>query len=469
MRTKNENLKNSFFLMLICLFAVIQIFASPTQAYADDLYALFGKESYRTYQTIDEISSRILNICNKHQFKYFAILSKWEAYPVSEQEQIEDVEEYVDMAKKDLQFILEYDDTEIGELFGKQFKKYENELENVKKNPNLFLDNKVIFFNYAMNAQDLAMWYDYYTLFKNNTIVPFTNQYIYTNSTRISVNKVREGKDAEKKEGINELKELISVLEEYRKSDNTPNILKGYCKELINHFNRVIDGKPSDLSALVKGDRYWVEGLIGVGQEFDKIQEYNFYTLKFNNFADFPTLDIAKKVKAKDLNNFITMLQSVPTSSAEVIDLKKKHYDLIYALANEKSKGELPISLDDTYVDFVRYFDYMARYVARVQQQYGINFSSSNVVKEIETFKSKLTCLDTQIDEFYTSVAYKPIHVEDTTEYRNLAIKEPTNWGKIVPFLLIGIFLAIVGFIGYKTVKNLNRGNDEDEYYDQYY
>jgi len=115
--------------------------------------------------------------------------------------------------------------------------------------------------------------------------------------------------------------------------------------------------------------------------------------------------------------------------------LKKKHYDLIYALANEKSKGELPISLDDTYVDFVRYFDYMARYVARVQQQYGINFSSSNVVKEIETFKSKLTCLDTQVDEFYTSVAYKPIHVEDTTNIETLPSKNrPTGEKSFVSF-----------------------------------
>jgi len=93
---------------------------------------------------------------------------------------------------------------------------------------------------------------------------------------------------------------------------------------LINHFNRVIDGKPSDLSTLVKGDRYWVEGLIGVGQEFDKIQEYNFYTLKFTTSPIFPTLDIAKKSKSKDLNNFIPMLQSVPASSAEVIDFEKE-------------------------------------------------------------------------------------------------------------------------------------------------
>ena len=463
------NLKSSLVFIFVLLFAA-HFLVPFLNVYADDLYTLFGNESYKTYRTIDELSSRMLSASNKHQLKYFAILSKWETYPVNDQERIQDVSGYVDTAVEDLKFILEYDDTEVGKLFVRQYKNYEKELKEVKKNPDLFFDNKVIFFNYAMNNPELAAWYDYYTLFKENTLQPFANQYIYTNSTRISVNKVREGNAEEKKEGIRELKELIAILEKYQKSDNTPNILKGYCKEIINHFNRVIEGKDSDISALVKGDRYWLEGLIPVGQEFDKMSEYNFYVIKFNQFADFPTLELSRKLKAKDLNRFITMLQSVPATSQEVIELKKKHYDLIYALANEKNNGDIPVSAEKAYADFIEYHKYMDSYFRKVQQQYGTGFNSEKVVAEIENFKSRLSCLDTKIDDFYTTIAYKPVYVEDTTEYRNLATKDPVEFGKIVPGVIIGLFLLVAGFVVYKVVKNnlQNRDNDGD-FYDGYY
>lgn len=460
---KQRRIKAS--LVVVIYFVILMFTIFPSNSYADELYNLFGQETFRTYQTIDEISSRMLNVCNKHQLKYFSILSKWEVYSVSDQEMLEDIKEYIDMVVKDLEFILEYKDTEIGKLFIQQFKNYKSDLTQLEKNPNLFFDNKVIFFNYAMNNSDLAIWYDYYTLFKENTIIPFADQYIYTNNTRINVKKIREGNDKEKQEGKKELKELISILENYRKSNSTPNIIKGYCKEAISHFNRVINGEKSDISSFVKGDRYWVEGLIQVGQEFDKMQEFNFYVMKFSDFSDYPTLELARKLDAEDLNNAITMLQSVPASSREIIELKRKHYDFICSLANEKNQKTISSSTEKLYVDFVNYYRYLSLYFSKLQEQYGVGFSSNSVVNEIEAYKSRLSCLDTEIDKFYTDISYKPVYVEDTTEYRNLAIANPKNWTKIISRILIGIFTVVFVTVVYKAIKNRN----ENEYYDDYY
>ena len=141
------------------------------------------------------------------------------------------------------------------------------------------------------------------------------------------------------------------------------------------------------MSKLIRSDRYWVEGLIQVGQEFDKMTEYNFYVMKFNKFADFPTVELSKKLKAKELNTFITMLQSVPASSNEIIQLKKKHYDLIYSIANYKNKSQFSKGVEETYSEFFRYYRYLDTYFSAIQQQYGTGFSSSNVIKEIDIYK----------------------------------------------------------------------------------
>lgn len=469
MNLKNQNPKKIVILLFSFIF-LFQLIIPSTQALANnDLLTLFGKESYTTYHTIDEVMNRTLNVSNKHQLKYFSILAKWKTYSVNDQERVQDVQGYVDMVIEDLQFVLNYTDTEIGKKFKERFLHYQSDMKKVVKDTNLFYDNSVIFFNYIMDSPELEMWYSYYSQFKNNILVPFSNQYIYNNDVRINIKKIREGNDTERKEGISELKKVIANLKSYQNSKDTPNIMKGYCKEAIKHFNNVIDGKKSDLSKLIRADRYWVEGLIQVGQEFDKIQEYNFYVMKFNQFSDFPTIELSKKLKSKELNQFVTMLQSVPAHSKEVIELKKKHYDLIYAISNYKNKNELPIKIEQAYPDFFKYYHYLDTYFLMVQEQYGINFNSDNVKKEIEAYKTKLSCLDTKFDDFYTNVNYAPVQIEDTTEYRNLAIKDAVNWGKMIPYALIGVFVVVVGVILYKVIASKRQNHRHDDYYDDYY
>mgnify|MGYP000996431727 CR=1 FL=1 len=473
MKIKNLIQKSKIFILFLGLLLLFQTIVSPVQALAatqDELLILFGKESYATYHTIDEFMSRTINVSNKHQLKYFSILAKWKTYSVSDQERIQDIQNFVDMVTKDCEFALNYTNTEIGKKFKNQYLQYQEDLKKLTTNFDMFYDENVIFFNYIMNSKELATWYDYYVLFKENVLMPFANQYVYNNNTRINVKKVREGNKTEKKEGINELNKLISTMKFYRDDKNTPNIIKGYCSEVIKNYTNIINGKKSDLSKLIRGDRYWTEGLIQVGQEFDKISEYNFYIMKFNKFADFPTVELSKNLKAKDLNTFITMLQTVPATSKEVIQLKKKHYDLIYSISNYKNKNEQTKKVEEIYSDFFKYYHYLDAYFSTIQKQYGMSFSSNNVIKEIDAYKTKLSCLDTQANEFYTNIKYTPVHIEDTTEYRNLAIKDNKNLGKIFLYSLIGIFAFIVGAVIYKVIKNKKQGNqNDDDYYDNYY
>jgi hypothetical protein len=472
MKIKKIIPKNKIFIIFLTLLFLSQIFIPSINVWAatqNDLLVLFGKENYTTYYTIDELMSRIINVSNKHQLKYFNILAKWETYSVSDQEQLQDVQGFIDMITQDYQFISDYTNTEIGKKFKNRYKQYQEDLKKLTTDFNMFYDERVIFFNYAMDSQELGAWYDYYVLFKENTLKPFANKYIYNNNVRISVKKVREENKEEKKEGIEELNKLISTLKSYRDAKDTPNIIKGYCSEMIKHYTNIINGKKSDLSKLIRADRYWVEGLIQVGQEFDKLSEYNFYVMKFNKFADFPTIELAKKLKAKELNNFITMLQTVPATSKEIIQLKKKHYDLIYSISNYKNKNELSKKVEETYPEFFKYYNYLSTYFSAIQKKYGIGFSSSNIIKEIDAYKDKLSCLDSQADEFYTNVKYSPIYVEDTTEYRNLAIKDNKNWSKVFLYSLIGIFAFIVCMIVYKAIGNKKESNDYDDYYDNYY
>lgn len=467
--------KPKIFITFLTLLLLLQIFAPTVNVSAatqDEMLALFGKESYDTYYTIDELMSRILNVSNKHQLKYFQILAKWQTYSVSDQERLEDIEGYIDMATEDCKFILDYSGIEIGKKFINRYKQYQSNLKTLTENFDSFYDDRVIFFNYAMDSEKLGTWYDYYVLFKENILQPFANEYIYNNSVRISVKKVREGNSEEKKEGINELKDLISTLKSFRDTKDTPNIIKGYCSELIKHYTNIINGKQSDLSKIIRGDRYWVKGLIQVGQEFDKLSEFNFYVLKFNQFADFPTIDLSKKLKAKKLNEFITMLKTVPASSKEIIQLKKKHYDLIYSLANYKNGNRLSGTVEELYPEFFQYYNYLNTYFTAIQKQYGNGFSSSNVNSEIELYKDRLSCLDSQADEFYTNIKYSSVYVEDTTEYRNLAIKDSKNWTKFILFSLIGIFILMVGIIIFKIVRGKKEDSDYDDYndyYDNYY
>lgn len=469
-KTKNKILYKILivFLSLLLLFQIIVPAIDVLAATQNDLLTLFGKETYTTYYTIDELMSRILNVSNKHQLKYFQILAKWKTYSVSDQERLEDIKGYIDMATEDCKFILDYSGTEIGKKFISRYKQYQADLKTLTENFDSFYDDKVIFFNYAMDSEELGTWYDYYVLFKENVLQPFANKYIYNNNVRISVKKVRDGNSEEKKEGINELKNLISTLKSFRDSKDTPNIIKGYCSELIKHYTNIINGKKSDLSKIIRGDRYWVEGLIQVGQEFDKVSEFNFYVLKFNQFADFPTIDLSKKLKAKKLNEFITMLKTVPASSKEIIQLKKKHYDLIYSLANYKNGNELSGTVDEVYPEFFQYYNYLDTYFAAIEEQYGSGYSSSNVTSEIDSYKDRLSCLDSQADEFYTNIKYSPVHVEDTTEYRNLAIKDSKNWTKFILFSLIGVFVIVVGIIIFKAVRGKKADNDYDDYNDYY-
>lgn len=470
-KTKNKILYKILivFLSLLLLFQIIVPAIDVLAATQNDLLTLFGKETYTTYYTIDELMSRIINLSNKHQLKYFSILSKWGNYSVSDQERVQDIQGFIDMVIQDYQFISDYTNTEIGKKIKNRYDQYKEDLKKLTSDYNIFYDKRVIFFNYIMDSQELGAWYDYYVLFKEKILMPFANTYVYNNSVRISVKKVREGNATEKKEGIEELKKLISALKSYRDSKDTPNIIKGYCSELIKHYTNIINGKKSDLSKLIRGDRYWVEGLIQVGQEFDKMAEYNFYVMKFNKFADFPTVELSKKLKAKELNTFITMLQSVPASSNEIIQLKKKHYDLIYSIANYKNKSQFSKGVEETYSEFFRYYRYLDTYFSAIQQQYGTGFSSSNVIKEIDVYKDRLSCLDSQADEFYTNVKYSPISVKDTTEYRNLAIKDSKNWSKVFLYSLIGIFILIACFIIYKVLDSRQENDDYDDYYDNYY
>lgn len=449
------------FLFLISI-PLVEVYATT----GNDLLELFGKETYTTYYTIDELMSRIINLSNKHQLEYLRILAKWETYPVSDQERLQDIQSFIDMAVQDFQFISNYTSTEIGKKFKNQYEQYKEDLKKLTSDFNIFYDERVIFFNYVMDSQELVAWYDYYLLFKQNVLEPFAYEYIYNNNVRVSVKKVREGNKEDKKEGIEELNKLISALKTYRNAKSTPNIIKGYCSELIKHYTNIINGQKSDLSKLIRADRYWVEGLIQVGQEFDKLAEFNFYVMKFNNFADFPTIELAKKLKAKELNTFITMLQTVPASSNEIIQLKKKHYDLIYSIANYKNRNEFSKKVEDTYPEFFRYYNYLNTYFSAIQKKYGTGFNSSSVIKEIDAYKDRLSCLDSQPDEFYTSVNYTPVYVKDTTEYRNLAIKDSKDWSKVFLYFLISIFVIVVCFIVYEIIKNKKENYD---YYDDYY
>ena len=374
MKRKKIKQKNKIFIIFLTLLFLSQILvpsANVLGATQNDLLVLFGKENYSTYYTIDELMSRIINMSNKHQLKYFDILAKWEVYSVSDQERLQDVKGFVDMVTQDCQFISDYTGTEIGKKFRNRYQQYQEDLKNLTSDFNMFYDERVIFFNYAMDSQELGTWYDYYVLFKENVLQPFANTYVYNNSARISVKKVREGNKEEKKEGIEELNKLISTLKSYRDAKDTPNIIKGYCSEVIRNYTNIINGKKSDLSKLIRADRYWVEGLIQVGQEFDKLAEYNFYVMKFNKFADFPTIELTKKLKAKELNNFITMLQTVPATSKEIIQLKKKHYDLIYSIANYKNKSELSEKVEETYPEFFKYYNYLSTYFSAIQNSMG--------------------------------------------------------------------------------------------------
>jgi len=146
-KTKNKILYKILivFLSLLLLFQIIVPAIDVLAATQNDLLTLFGKETYTTYYTIDELMSRIINLSNKHQLKYFSILSKWGNYSVSDQERVQDIQGFIDMVIQDYQFISDYTNTEIGKKIKNRYDQYKEDLKKLTSDYNIFYDKRVIF------------------------------------------------------------------------------------------------------------------------------------------------------------------------------------------------------------------------------------------------------------------------------------------------------------------------------------
>lgn len=455
--------RNKYFSFVLVFILTIGVFCTSftSIAYAGNL----GDISYTEYREFDELINKIITISNNQRIMQSKICAKWDNYSANDQEKYEDISKYISYTESNIKIFSGYN-SGIANRLKDNSSKYMSDLKvYTGKNYKEFYSNGVVYFDYVMLTSEFKDWYSAYQNYKNGELNTFLKTYVYNNENRVAVKSLSDKNSNNREQGKETLKNTINTLTKIKNDSNTSNIVKGYCSELINHYSNLIAGKKTDISKFAQADKNRLEGLIPIGNVFDEIKEYNPYVLKFNNFSDFPTTELALKLSSKDTNRLIKMLQTVNATTDATIKLKKEHYELIYAITNCKNKKQP--NIDKEYQNFFNDYRYLDQYYNSIMKQYGADITSQMVVDEITDYKDKLSCIDKSIPSEYSSIQYKKVSVKDTNEYRQLANSDSNKFLKILPCGIGIIVLGGVVFVIIRVVTN-KKSNDyysDDDYY----
>ena len=423
----------------------------------------FTDASYTSIKEYSQVINRVIASSNKQGLEVSKIIAKWERLNPNTQEQYEDIDNYIENAKKEYVYLSDYND-EYAKEVKKTFDIYIDRLNIAKDNIGNFIDGPIIFSDFLKNSSTGGETYNNYFLFKNNALTPFLNSYIYNNNVRIAIRKLSD--TSTKNEGVETLRELIKNLEKAEENTNNDKSIRNFASVLIDHYTNLINDNHSYTQGLLIPDKYRVEGLLVVGYAYDNISEFNSYVLKFNDFSDFPSIELAGKLDSKKLSKMIKNISKTNVTTAENIELKKKHYELLYQISEYKKTNNID-ALYEAYNDFFQYYHYLDKLNATIQNRFG-QFSSSIVISEINSFKENSNCIDYNNND-YTNIQYNPNVIEDTNSYREFAISKISinSFKNIIILMSTLITFCFIGFIIFK-IKN-KQTNNEFYDYDNYY
>lgn len=478
----NKVIKFSKRIMLILLSVMI---LNSMFFYTNVNAATFSNASFKEAHEYNKVATKILSESNKQSLEFFKLVAKWETYPTTEGEQYDSLKKFISSTKKRFSFVNDYNSTLVKEI-QKVYKDYIYLMEEeLNKSVTEFINGRVIFIDFLEN--NLSETQKNYLSFKKDGLNKFLNAHIFTPDNKLAINKIVNGSSADKKEGKKVIKETIERLKlvqtrkvdyvetiekdgkkvEVKKSKyESPEVIRNYAHEFEKYFNSVLKGDLSKAEYLIGYENDRINGLIPVGNAFYEINEFNNYINIFNNFTDYPTLEVSLDISSKKIEKTLNSLINQTPNTKNIQKLKKLHYEFLYELAEYKKSKDVK-KVTKAYEDFYNHFVYLNSYYGRVQQRFS-GFNYDIVGKEISIVKENAKSLNPNIKSI-NALTYKQDFSQDSTAYRKFAIKKDSK--EIIKLVIIIIvIIIIVGliFYGISRYRQQTNNNYSDEYDDTY-
>lgn len=472
----NKNLKKKLLIASVIFLSFNIIPAKTSNA------STFSDATYQAASEYNEMETRIVSESSEQALEFFQMITRWEVYNASEQEENDDIKEYIEKAKERYSFVNNYD-SNLAKEVRYCYTSYLNLLEQLRKEGVVkFVNGYPIFIDFLEN--NISETQKNFLSFKKDGLTKFLDTFIYTNNNKIAVNKVMNGTSAEKNEGIQTLNMTIAGLTDVetktiqQKNDKgeiinvyaSPDIIRKYATAYKTYYQQVVSGNFKGSANLLLHEKYRVDGLIPVGSVFDEISEFYVYKDVFNSFTDYPSIEIAIKLKSSKIEKTVNTLNKQDMKTANVQKLKQLHYEFLYQLSEYKKTNDIG-AVTKAYNNFYNHYAFLKSYYTRVSKRFG-NFSSSTTVQEISKLKELAKCIDPNFAPI-NELVYTSSYTQDTNSYREFLVGKDFNEylkiGFIVfPASIVVIFLIVV-FSNIKKQKNNNNYNDYDDYDDNDY
>lgn len=442
----------------------------------------FSNATYEDSRDYAELESRIVSESSKQSLEFFQMVSYWEIYGSNEQEQYDSLKKYIAKTKERFSFINEYN-TSLSNEIKDCFNNYSYLMDQESsKNISNFINGPVVFIDFL--EKNLSETQGNFLSFKKDGLNKFLDTFIYTNDNKIAINKIMNGSSSDKEVGIATLNKTIEKLEEINtkmveKKDNenkikkeyaTPEVIRNFSNQYQKYYNQVINNDFSMSKSLLLTEKYRIEGLIPVGIVSEEIVEFNLYSSVFNEFTDYPTIDLALKLDSKKIAKTLKTVNSQELKTTNVQELKKLHYEFLYQLSEYKKTNNKEV-ISKAYVDFYNKYSYLKLYYSKCNQRFG-NFNSSMVLTELSKSKEKAKCINPNFEEI-NNLNYNPNFTKDNNSYREFLVnKDISSYVKkglflvLIIIVLISLILLIKKINDNKRNNRLNNGYEEDDYYD---
>lgn len=467
----NKRIKNNLIKVSILIFSLSIIPFKKTNA------STFSDATYKSASEYNELETRIVSESSKQALDFFQMITKWEIYNATEQEENENIKEYIEKSKKRYSFVNDYN-SDLAKEIKNCYTSFHNLLEQQRSEGIInFVNGCPIFIDFL--EKNISETQGNFLSFKKDGLTKFLDTFIYTNDNKIAVNKILNGSSSDKKEGITSLKNTIAALEEVenktvqQKDDKgkitnvyvSPDIIRKYANEYKTYYNNVIAGDFSKSSQFLLHEKYRVEGLVPVGGVYDEMKEFYVYKDVFNSFTDYPSIEIAIKLKSNKIEKTVNTLNKQDMKTANVQKLKQLHYEFLYQLSEYKNTNDKNAVIK-AYNDFYNHYAYLKSYYSRVSKRFG-SFSSSTTIQEIAKVKEKAKCIDPNFESI-NKLTYNSNYTQDSNSYREFLVNKDFNgYFKIALIIIPTIIVLIFLFIAIKNSIQ-KRNNSYDNYNDDY-
>lgn len=450
-----KNIGCCFKKVLIMLLLFVCGFSFSQRVYA----STFSGTTYDNAQEYNITATKILSESNKQALEFFDMVAKWESNNATETEQYKDLTMYVQKAKERYSFVNTYN-TSLSKELQSTYNNYCSFLDNLlTKSTQEFVNNKVIFIDYV--ESNLSETQSNYLSFKKSGLNAFLNSMIYTTDNKLAVSKILNGNETEREEGINSIKETINSLNNIVQDNNTVYVIRNYAQAYINHYNNLINGDLSDTEYLIGYDRERVSGLIPVGSAFYEMEEFNTYTQLFDQFTDYPTIELSLKLSSKKIKKTVNLICNTSINTNKIQQLKKYHYEFIYQLNDYKKTKDIS-KVTNAYNEFYTYYKYLNSYYTRINERFS-GFKYTDVSSELASLKEHIKCINPNFDSI-NNLNYTIDTSQDSNSYREFIINGLFKVN--IFYIIIGVGIIVLTIILLLILRKKKQNNEyEEDYY----